>query len=77
MGLPYRSVFASLQSRENAPRAHEKKGAEAPQHGSSKKDVSDRYCCAPPLNQAAIFWRSSSVIWVTLPSGIDFSATAC
>jgi hypothetical protein len=32
---------------------------------------------APPWNQAAIFIRSSSVMCVTLPSGIAFSVTAC
>ena len=35
------------------------------------------YFTAPPSNHAAIFIRSSSVMCVTLPSGIAFKVTAC
>ncbi|MGF6378147.1 hypothetical protein OKW31_001060 [Paraburkholderia atlantica] len=48
-----------------------------PRHRMIRDPDSPPYFTAPPSNHAAIFIRSSSVMWVTLPSGIAFNVTAC
>jgi hypothetical protein len=45
--------------------------------GRNARPASAHYFAAPPSNHAAIFIRSSSVMCVTLPSGIAFNVTAC
>jgi len=70
-----RNVAAQIPKQKRVPRSREKPASYLTETGPPARPFD--YFTAPPSNHAAIFMRSSSVMCVTLPSGIAFNVTAC